>query len=156
MLVAGYRQRLPIPLQPKPNRYPVMARKDQETPFDENSFRSSVEDDEYFDAVARDIYTGYARDVIESEQRAIRQATHTAKLEHACREGWNEAPEFIETSLESFWYWVAKEGRECWDDNQFRKEYLRDNPWARRKNTTGRTLITAGTPWAPGALLVVS
>lgn len=72
-------------------------------------------------------------------------AATAARIEHIASEMCEE--DYIATGPKSYWHWVAKEGHECWSDPAFRKTYLRDNPHARRKVVTGRTLITANTPW---------
>lgn len=51
-----------------------------------------------------------------------------------------ESPEgfggYIDSNInaESFHYWGQREGYQCWDDKQFKREYLRDNDYARVKN----------------------
>lgn len=44
----------------------------------------------------------------------------------------------------SYHYWGQRLGYECWEDRQFRREYLRDNPAARVKTTSSPTLSLAG------------
>lgn len=57
----------------------------------------------------------------------------------------------------SYHYWGQRLGYECWDDPQFVREYLRDNPEARVKTTTGRTVVTVDAKPAaalpPGTIL---
>lgn len=38
-------------------------------------------------------------------------------------------------------YWGQRLGYECWDDDQFVREFLRDNPAARVKNVSDRVTI---------------
>lgn len=40
----------------------------------------------------------------------------------------------MNVNAESFHYWGQRLGYKCWDDAQFVREYLRDNPYARVKN----------------------
>lgn len=42
----------------------------------------------------------------------------------------------------SYHYWGQRLGYECWDDPQFVREYLRDNPEARVRSTSNRTVLT--------------
>lgn len=45
----------------------------------------------------------------------------------------------------SYHYWGQRLGYQCWDDAQFKHEYLRDNPEARVKNVSElTTVIVAG------------
>jgi hypothetical protein len=44
----------------------------------------------------------------------------------------------------SYHYWGQRLGYECWEDKQFRREYLRDNPASRVKTTSSATLCLAG------------
>ena len=44
----------------------------------------------------------------------------------------------------SYHYWGQRLGYECWEDAQFRREYLRDNPASRVKTTSSATLSLAG------------
>lgn len=41
----------------------------------------------------------------------------------------------------SFHYWGQRLGYECWQDAQFVREYLRDNPTARVKNRAHETTV---------------
>jgi hypothetical protein len=45
-------------------------------------------------------------------------------------------------NAESFHYWGQRLGYQCWDDKQFCREYLRDNPYARVKNHARRLMVT--------------
>lgn len=42
----------------------------------------------------------------------------------------------------SYHYWGQRLGYECWDDPQFVREYLRDNPTARVRSLSNRTMLT--------------
>lgn len=45
----------------------------------------------------------------------------------------------------SYHYWGQRLGYQCWEDNQFKAEYCRDNPEARVKNVAENlTVIVAG------------
>lgn len=44
----------------------------------------------------------------------------------------------------SYHYWGQRLGYECWEDKQFRREYLRDNPASRVKTTSSATMTVAG------------
>lgn len=44
----------------------------------------------------------------------------------------------------SYHYWGQRLGYECWEDPQFRREYLRDNPASRVKTTSAVSMLVAG------------
>jgi hypothetical protein len=44
----------------------------------------------------------------------------------------------------SYHYWGQRLGYKCWEDAQFRREYLRDNPASRVKTTSSATMSLAG------------
>jgi hypothetical protein len=131
-----------------------MARSDQQIPFDEGSFLD-CKDVDLWNMLARDIYHGQAVKRLESMKRARKQAEFAAKIDYAAQDGWCEE-DFLEVTLESFYEWAAKEGRECWDDDGFRRDFAKENPFARRRVVTGRTVITAGTPWKAGARILMN
>lgn len=113
-------------------------------PIDESSFL--VNNPDLMQRVANDMLRGdHAKNMI-ALQRDLRIAAAAAKIEHRASEFCTE--DFIATGPESYWYWVQREGHEFWADKTNRKQYLRDNPHARRKVVTGRTVITNEAPWA--------
>jgi hypothetical protein len=104
--------------------------------------------------VAIDMLRGeHAKNMI-ALQRDLKIAETAAKIQYIANE--LSPNDFIETGPESYWYWVQREGHQFWSDKSNRKAYLRDNPHARRRVITGRTLITANTPWEPTSKTVQS
>lgn len=116
-------------------------------PIDEDSFLR-VKNPELMQRVANDMLIGWHARAMLGKQRDLKIAETAAKIEHIASNLCTE--DFIATGPESYWYWVQREGHHFWADKTNRKQYLRDNPHARRKVVTGRTLITAATPWGDG------
>lgn len=112
-------------------------------PFDESSF--AVQNGELLQRVAADMHKGWHAKALLEKQRMMTVHAASAKLEHIASDLCEE--DFIETGETSYWHWVQREGHEFWADKHEREQYLRDNPECRRKVVTGRTLVTAGTPW---------
>lgn len=77
----------------------------------------------------------------------MKVAQACARIEYIASELCEE--DFIETGPHAFWKWVQQEGHGFWNDKANRKKYMADNPETRRKVITGRTVITANTPWEP-------
>jgi hypothetical protein len=57
----------------------------------------------------------------------------------------------VEASIprESFFYWANRLGPECWEDETFRREYLRDNAHARVRTVSARCTVrqSIAMPW---------
>ncbi len=123
-----------------------MSASSQQIPFDEGSFLD-VKDPDLMQRVAMDMLTGWHTKALLSEMRTREQLSAAAKIEHQARDGWAE--EYVaEIPKEAYYYWVQREGLECWNDPLFVKQFLRDNPQCRRITITGRTVITnPGMPW---------
>jgi hypothetical protein len=113
-------------------------------PVNHDSFLT-VKNGELMQRIANDVARGEHVKNMLALQRDMRIAAQAAKIEHIASEFCTE--DFIATGPESYWHWVAKEGPDYWADKTNRKQYLRDNPWARRKVRTGRTLITNNKTW---------
>lgn len=113
------------------------------TPFNEASFLQ-VADPELLAMVADDMHRENEARKFFAKQRYDRIAAAAARIETACIDGINEDDYWLEIDPVSYHYWVNREGRDCWSDPQFRREYARDNPSAVRRNVTGKTIITAG------------
>lgn len=113
-------------------------------PIDEDSFLK-VHNPDLIQRVAADMHAGWHANAMLAKLRDQRIAEAAAKIEHRASEFCTE--DFIATGPESYWYWVQREGHNFFADPKNRKQYLRDNPWARRKVVTGRTVITVQKPW---------
>lgn len=90
------------------------------------------------------------RDVLEAWEWARRKKAHAeiaaaAKAHGDCR--FFTAPNgfggeiAIRVHAESFHYWGQRKGYECWKDDQFKREYWRDNPASRVKNHARQTTV---------------
>lgn len=55
--------------------------------------------------------------------------------------------------LVAFHYWGNRLGYECWEDKQFMKEFLRDNPEAAVRNYAKKTAVNGAIFTADGTLL---
>ena len=62
------------------------------------------------------------------------------------RDGNGRSSGYTEMMIDpiSYHYWGQRLGYECWEDRQFRREYLRDNPAARVKTTSAPMMTVAG------------
>jgi len=72
-----------------------------------------------------------------SKQREI--AAATARLEACWMDGLGEC--HMRVDPEVFFHWVRKEGRECWGDKNFIREFKRDNPEVRVKSRSRKTRV---------------
>ena len=70
------------------------------------------------------------------------RAAHAAKRETRSVEGMGELKARINPT--SYHYWGKRLGYKCWDDRQFMKEYLRDNPESRVNGVSGKTQVGYG------------
>lgn len=72
-----------------------------------------------------------------SSQRKIAAATQ--RLEQCWLDGLGEC--HMRLDPEVFYHWVRKEGRQCWGDPSFVREFKRDNPEVRVKSRSRKTMI---------------
>ena len=72
-----------------------------------------------------------------SEQRKIAAASE--RLEQCSVDGMGECYMRLDPGV--FWHWIAKEGRQCWNDPTFRREFLRDNPEVRVRTRPRKTSV---------------
>lgn len=122
---------------------------------DEDTLRE-IEGRQAFDALLKDLNQGFyaqailAQEGVRKERLQIQQAASLApRPDEAAR------PKMV-VSAADYHFWGQLLGYECWDDEEFCDEYLRDNSESRLSDGTGRTTITAGTPWRTGARIVLS
>lgn len=72
-----------------------------------------------------------------SQQRI---AAATQRLENSWFDGLGEC--HMRLDPEVFFHWVRKEGRECWNDRNFVREFKRDNPEVRVRSRPRKTLVS--------------
>jgi hypothetical protein len=72
-----------------------------------------------------------------SRQREI--AAASAALEAAYFDGLGEC--HMRLDPEVFFHWIRKEGKDCWNDQNFIREFKRDNPGVRVPNRSRKTQI---------------
>jgi hypothetical protein len=91
------------------------------------------------DAVVRELREGRMLKMIEA-QKLQRMAAKAGgeRFTMSCGEmRFQVQPEF-------FHYWGQRLGYECWDNKEFVREFLRDNPECRVKNIARKPTITVG------------
>jgi hypothetical protein len=64
-------------------------------------------------------------------RRQARIKAATSRLDNAWLDGLGEC--HMSLDPEVFFHWARKEGRQCWNDSQFVREFKRDNPEVIRK-----------------------
>jgi hypothetical protein len=72
-----------------------------------------------------------------SSQRRIAAATE--RLEQCWFDGLGE--KHMSLDPEVFWHWVRKEGKDCWGDKNFVREFKRDNPEVRVKSKPRKVTV---------------
>lgn len=74
-----------------------------------------------------------------------------AQIAAAARNGERRLLGFGEVKMQVhpafYWYWANRLGRDCWRDEQFVKEFLRDNPQCRIRSRADTTTIVNA--WGP-------
>lgn len=91
-----------------------------------NSFGADLARD-----IVDEIRVGWERDKVLAQVRQNRIAEATQKLERCTVDGLGQHTASID--LTSFLYWSNRTGGQCWKDDGFFKEFLRDNPACRVK-----------------------
>jgi len=74
--------------------------------------------------------------VYSSQQRV---AAATRRLESHWMDGLGEC--HMRLDPEVFFHWVRKEGRECWNDQNFLREFKRDNPEVIVRSRSRKTMV---------------
>lgn len=105
---------------------------------------AEVEDqlrDQGFDvgAVKRELIMGYDLDRNMAELRQKQVAGQLNTQDHYHLEGMGECVARID--MGAYFYWAMREGRECWGDKAFLREYIRDNADVRVKSQSRQTSI---------------
>jgi hypothetical protein len=104
---------------------------------------------------ARDLSAAFGEDALADFcQTLVDNRRAEAEMTYARQKRIKEAAERIETAWldglgechmsidpEVFFYWVRKEGRDCWNDPGFIREFKRDNPEVIRRNRARATTI---------------
>ena len=87
-------------------------------------------------------------DTLRDEQRAEEEITFTkqkevaaatARLESAWLDGLGEC--HMRLDPEVYFHWLRKEGKDCWNDKQFIREFKRDNPEVIVKARSRKTMM---------------
>jgi hypothetical protein len=72
-----------------------------------------------------------------SQQRI---AAATQRIEHSWFDGLGECHMRIDPEV--YYHWMRKEGKDCWNDKSFIREFKRDNPDVRVLTKSRKTMVT--------------
>lgn len=77
------------------------------------------------------------------EVKARHAASQIGKFnkQHAARSVEGLGQKVASIPLDAYHYWAHTEGRECWSDKQFVREFLRDNPELAITNREKKTMV---------------
>lgn len=75
--------------------------------------------------------------LIRARQKRIKAAAD--RIETAWLDGLGECHMSLDPDV--FFHWVRKEGRDCWNDKNFVREFKRDNPEVVRCNRSRKTMV---------------
>jgi len=107
-------------------------------PIDFDSIASTFGADNAMGAI-QELHAGWEYKKLASRLRQNRIAQANARLERAAIEGIGELQLSIDPDI--YHYWGQQLGYECWEDEEFRREFARDNEAARVKNVARKTTI---------------
>ena len=97
------------------------------------------------EGVAQEVILEAAQMLKDRQQRRLAACEDRLKMCHLAGGGErvNFKDGFSKAMIDpaSYHYWGQRLGYECWDDDQFMKEYLRDNPLARIKNVSNKIQV---------------
>lgn len=88
-------------------------------------------DMDVIDAVCKEIIAGWQMKIQLARAAQARKKAEMDRLAGYALEGIGQHT--LSVDRESFMYWGTREGFECWDDDEFLREYARDNETARVK-----------------------
>jgi hypothetical protein len=121
---------------------------------DEDTLRE-IEGRKVFEALVKDLNQGFYAQAILAQEGVRKEVLHLQQAASiAPRPDEAVRPKMVVSSAD-YHFWGQTLGYECWDDEEFCAEYLRDNSESRISDGTGRTTITAGTPWRTGGRIIV-
>lgn len=89
--------------------------------------------------VERELRFGWNQQEIKAKSEAKQLAIFGHANEARALDGVGEMVARIPRS--AFHYWGQRLGYECWEDKQFRKEFIRDNPEVAVRNRMKRTCV---------------
>ncbi len=110
------------------------------------------------DAIPSDIRKGVERELINGFNRERIAATIKAK-QNAVFEQNNPhtsskfGRKIASIPLEAYYYWSTRLGPDCWKDDQFLKEFMRDNPEVVASNYQKRTRVNGAVFDANGKIV---
>lgn len=90
--------------------------------------------------VETELRRGWEMDKVMARLRQEQIGAETAATDHAAVDGLGELTMQIDST--AYFYWAGRLGHQCWEDRQFRREFLRDNPAARVRNVPRHTTIS--------------
>lgn len=89
--------------------------------------------------VERELRLGWNMDEVKAKTQAKQEAIYRNNKEAKPIEGVGQLVASIPES--AFHYWGLRLGYECWQDKQFIKEFIRDNPEVAVRNRMKRTMV---------------
>ena len=98
-------------------------------------------DMDVIDAVCHEIIAGWQMKIQLARAAQARKKAEMDRLAGYALEGIGQHT--LSVDRESFMYWGTREGFECWDDDEFLREYARDNETA-RVTTLKKTTVAVG------------
>jgi hypothetical protein len=100
--------------------------------------------------VKKEFLQGFAMNRVraETEAKQIAQFGHSNEAKHIDGVGRLVA----KIPPDSFYYWSHILGPQCWEDKQFLREFLRDNPEVAVRNYTKKTVVN-GTIFDSGGFI---
>lgn len=90
-------------------------------------------------SVERELRLGWNMDEVKAKSQAKQEAIYRNNKEAKPIEGVGQLVASIPEA--AFHYWGLRLGYECWQDKQFIKEFIRDNPEVAVRNRMKRTMV---------------
>ena len=100
--------------------------------------------------VERELINGWRLNEVKDTAEKKRLGTFHKNAEAKPIEGIGQLTASIPPS--AFHYWGSRLGYECWEDKQFVKEFIRDNPEVAVRNRVKRTMVSGAVFTADGFL----
>jgi hypothetical protein len=90
-------------------------------------------------SVERELRLGWNMSTVKAKAQAKQEAIYRNNKEAKPIEGIGQLVASIPE--DAFHYWGIRLGYECWEDKQFMKEFIRDNPEVAVRNRMKRTMV---------------
>ena len=100
--------------------------------------------------VERELIRGFDMQRVRAKKEAMQSAVYRNANEAHSVEGIGQLD--MQIPADAFHYWGQRLGYECWDDEQFKKEFKRDNPEVAVRNYAKKTVVNGAIFTADGFL----